>query len=883
MKKTSPPKKITDFLEWICPEYLFEGIVGDLEEQFYNDLEMVGEKKAKRRYWWGALRFMRPEIILRNKFKLKIINNMMFSNYLKIAGRNMAKRKLFSFINAFGLSIGIAFCILIVLFIKDERSFDQFHVNKDRIYRMEDKSFNLWEPDSEEKYRHSAYLQAGLGPAMKSDFAQVEYMTRFNSGATGIVKYGDKVFTEQLTFIDLDFFKMFSFELLRGNPDEVLNDKYNVVITPAIAEKYFGEEDPIGKVLILDYYGENEFKVTGIIEAPPANSSLQFDILLAQQMRPYYDRNMEQWSNFGTPTFVQLYPDADLQSLDENLEKLVETHMSENLKRWVDRYDAPEDEILFQFQYKSLNDIHLDTQVSWSGSSDPQYSLILGGIALLILIIACINYVSLALTTSAARKTEVGVRKAIGAQRNQLIGQFTIESIMLAFISMLIGLGLMVLFLPAFNEFTNKEIQLNGMLILQLVALSLGLSLFIGLIAGSYPAFFLSGFKPSQVLKGGFTTKLKAGFTKPLVVLQFAMSAFLIISSAIMYQQMEYVTTKDLGYDQNQIIVVPTQAGWSSESNKVVERMRTRLQMEPEFESVAGTSTSFNQGWSKNGFNIDGEHKSAYVYTVDPGYVETLNIKLKEGRNFNPEILSDSSALIVNEALVADMGWENPLEEHLNWQDDSTSLGFKIIGVAENYHFRSLEAEIEPMFLTMKNGYLTNMLIKTKPGQVTASLDKLKSIWNELMPDKPFDYTFMDEDVAKQYASHQRWMKIMGLATLFAILISCLGLFGLAGINAVNRTKEIGIRKVFGAGLQNIFILLNKQYIYLALIAFVLATPLSWYIMQKWLADFQYSIDLSWPIFAISIVAGLVIALGTVTYHAFKAAQINPASTLKYE
>lgn len=883
MKKISPPKKITDLLEWICPEYLFEGIVGDLEEQFYNDLEEVGERKARRRYWWGALRFMRPEIILRNKFKLKIINNMMFSNYLKIAGRNMAKRKLFSFINAFGLSIGIAFCILIVLFIRDEQSFDQFHTNKDLIYRIEEKAYNIWEPEADEKYNYSAYIQTGVAPAVKEGISQVAYATRFNSGGNGIITYGDKVFTEQMAFVDPDFFKMFSFKMLSGNPENQLVDKYTVVLTPEVAKKYFGDEDPLDKVLKIDHWGENDYTVTGIIENPPANSSLQFGMLLSQEIRPFYERNLENWGNFNTPTFVQLVANADMAAFHESLQTLVDKHMKENLQRWVERYDAPEDETLFEYQYKSLNDIHLDTQVSWSGASDPQYSYILGGIALLILIIACINYVSLALTTSAARKTEVGVRKAIGAQRNQLVGQFAVESVVLAFISMLIGLMLMVLFLPAFNEFTNKQIELSGLLIFQLIGLSFGLSLFVGLLAGCYPAFFLSGFKPSQVLKGGFTTKLKAGFTKPLVVLQFAMSAFLIISSVIMYQQMEYVTTKDLGYDQHQIIVVPTQAGWNAESNKVVERMRNRLKLEPEFESVAGTSISFNQGWSKNGYTIDGEHKSAYVYTVDPNYVQALNIRLKEGRNFNPEILSDSNALIVNEALVADMGWENPLEEHLNWREDSASLGFKIIGVAENYHFRSLEAEIEPMFLTLKNGYLTNILIKTKPGEVTASLDKLKTVWNELMPDKPFDYSFLDEDVAKQYASHQRWMKIMGLATLFAILISCLGLFGLAGINAVNRTKEIGIRKVFGAGLQNIFILLNKQYIYLALIAFVLATPLSWYIMQKWLADFQYSIDLSWQIFAVSIVAGLVIALGTVTYHAFKASQINPASTLKYE
>ena len=884
--QAQPPKWAIDFLEWFCPDRLFECVLGDLLEQFDTHVEQYGEKKARRMFVWQVIRFCRPGIILRNKFKLKIINTIMLANYLKVATRNIRKRKLYSFINAFGLSIGITFCILIYLFIQDEKSFDQFHSNKERIYRLEEKSYDAWGEDKENPYRRTAYLQTGLREVLKDELPEVEMATRYNSGASGIVRYGDKIFTEKLTYVDDDFFKMFSFPLIRGNADKLFQHKQEVVLTPAIAEKYFGQEDPIGKTIEIDVNGSNNYTVTGIIKQAPANSSLSFEILIPQQNRPYYDKNLGQWGNYSTPTFVQLVKNADLQQFSANLDKIIDKYMSENLKLRRDRGNIPEDITLLEIQYTNLADIHLNKEVSWEKVSDPQYSLILGGIAILILLIACINYISLALTTSTARRTEVGIRKAVGAQKGQLVYQFGFESLALAMISMVIGIGLVVLFLPAFNEFTNKNITLVVASLLELGAVTLGLTLVVGLIAGSYPALFLSSFKPTQVLKGGFTSRLKAGFTKPLVVLQFALSAFLIISSVIMYRQMHYVTTKDLGYNQDQMLAIPTQTGWNEEANKMVSRFRSSLEQDPAVLSVAGTSSSFNQGWSKYGYRIDGETKFAFVYAVDPYYIPALEITLVEGRNFDENIASDSNAVVINEALARDMGWEHPLEEHLNWREDSVGPGAKVIGVVKDYHFLSLEREIEPMFLTMDKedaGYLTTMMVKVAGEDMPGTIEKMRSAWKELAPDKPFDYTFVDEDVARQYASYQRWMSIMSLSTGFAILISCLGLFGLAGINAVNRTKEIGIRKVMGAELMNIFVLLNKQYIWLALIAFTLAAPLSYYVMDKWLSDFKFAISMSWELFALSMGSGLIVALLTVSYHAIRTAMVNPAETLKYE
>lgn len=812
----------------------------------------------------------------------------MIGNYFKVAARNMQKRKVYSFINAFGLSIGIAFCILIFLYIEDERGFDQFHANKDHIYRIEEKSFDTWEHDSANPYRFSAWIQTALQPVLKEECPEVLFATRYNPDSRAIFRYGEKVFTEELTYVDADFFKMFSIPWVKGSPEKIFMNPSDVVITRAIATKYFGDENPLGKTIELHEEESRQFTVVGVVDPLPANSSLHYSVLVPQENRPYYKRNVENWGNFNTPTMVQLQPNADVATFKKNLDRVIEKYMGDKLKKWRAQATVhiPEDARLLEFIPTPMPAWHLKKEIGWEKVSDPQYSWILGGIALLIILIASINYVSLSLTTSASRKTEVGIRKVVGAQRSQLVYQFGFESIILALLSLIVGLGLVFLFLPSFNQFTGKAIELNYSNLPMVIGASVLLALVVGLLAGSYPSLFLSRFRPSQVLKGGFTTRLKAGFTRPLVVLQFAMSAFLIISSVIMYRQMQYVTTKDLGYEGDQVLVIPTQTGWNKDANQTIEQFRARAMQESGIVAVTGTSSSFNQGYSRYGYKVKEEQKSAYVYAVDPHYLPSLGIELVAGRNFDPGRASDSAGIIVNEALVRDMKWTEPLNEHLNWREDSVGLGSPIIGVVKDYHFLSLERNIEPMFLSMDKeniGYLTTMLVKVSANDVAGGLEKVKAIWKELYPDRPFDYTFMDEDVAKQYESFQRWMSIMSLSTGFAILISCLGLFGLAGINAVNRTKEIGIRKVMGANVTHIFLLLNRQFIWLSVVAFALAIPFSCYVMNKWLADFQFRIDMTWELFAASMLAGLAVALVTVTYHSIKASAQNPAETLKYE
>ncbi|MEQ8926699.1 MAG: ABC transporter permease [Fulvivirga sp.] len=882
-----PPKYMQSLLERLCPEYLWEGIAGDLEEQFYYDIEELGYKKARQNYFWNAVKFIRPGILMRNKFKLRINNTIMISNYFKIAGRHMARRKLFTFINAFGLSIGLAFALLIYLYIQDEHSFDEFHVNKDRIYRVEEYAYRAWDPDPENPYIQSPWLQTPFAPTVKEELAEVEFAARFDTGEEYVVKSGKKIFTEPITFTDPDFFKMFSFSVISGNKNEFLKEKHHAIITEAMAKKYFNDVDPLGATLQIDIDGEKEFEVIGVMQNPPANSSLYFDILVNQTHRFNYERSLANWSSFNTPTFVQLRKGADYAQFFDNLQGIRDKYMSERLARSKERYSIPDDVIQFEYHTTRLDNVHLNNAMYWHKVSDPQYSYILGVLALLIIIIAAINYISLALTTSTLRSTEVGVRKSIGASKNQLISQFAVESVVLVFISLILGVILMYLFLPTFNDFTGKEIKLNYLNLLEIVGFAIVISLSIGLMAGAYPAFFLSSFSPTKVLKGGSSTKVRAGVARPLVLLQFTLSTTLLISAFVMYQQMKYITTKDLGFNKDQVLVVPIQLGWTEEANLAVERVRNNLQNEPNIVSVSGTTSSFNRGWSRYGYEIDGENKKAYVWAVDPSYMDAMGIELLEGRNFSPSIPSDTTALIVNEALVKDMGWENPLEEYLNWREDTASLGYKVIGVVKDYHFRSLESEIEPMFLSMdKNevGYYTTLLIKLKAGSLPTALERVEKAFNESIADKPFEYTFLDDDIQAQYASFERWMNIMGFSTLFALLISGLGLFGLAGINAINRTKEIGIRKVFGAPVSAIFILINKQFVFMALIAFIIAAPLASFLMNNWwLEDFKFKIEMGWSVYVLSFLIGLTVALLTVTYHGIRAARLNPSNTLRYE
>ena len=886
MEQSNSPKApewVQRFVEWFCPDELVESILGDLLEEFDHYAQRMSARKARRRFFWKSLLFFRPYILMRNKIAMKN-PTLLLSNYTKIAWRNILKRKMYAFLNAFGLSIGIAISILIYLFIIDEYRFDRFHTKSEQIFRLNERSYDsdlAQNPEAESPYRESAYLPLGIGSVIKDEIPAVRHATRFVPIENVSVGYGTNIFKENGAFVDADFFQMFDFQFIKGSANQLFLSPLEIVLTSETAKKYFGEEDPIGKTLKIE--GSYDFTVMGIIENPPAYSSLNFSMLAPIQAHPKYQESLESWGNFSFPTFVELNSEASLSGFKNNLNTLVNKYLGDRMERWRERYKIPKNDTVFEITFTSLQDIHHNYKIEWYKATNPQTIFILGGVALLILVIACINYVSLATMLSAQRNREVGVRKVLGASKKGLIGQFWVEAMMTTAIAAVFGLGLAYFFTDRFNDFTGKNLSLFDVNPLYIFLFIVILIFIIGTFSGLYPAIIASRFNPIRTLRIGLAASVSSAFSKPLVVLQFSLSAFLIISAIVMVQQMNYITHKELGFDQSQIVVLKWYEQSNIEGNSIIERIRQATASSRHISSVTGAGDSFARSRSRYGYRYQGEQHHSHVFVVDPYYLPTLSIKLKEGRNFR-NTPADAQSVIVNEALLRDIQMTDPIGKRLTWTNDS--LGYEIIGVVEDYYFLSLEEEVQPMLLTINQAEtvpLSYALVKVDGQHIPEAIADLKSVWRTLAPDKPFDYSFLDEDIAVQYESYQRWMRMMLLSAGIAILIACLGLFGLAGITTLNKTKEIGIRKIFGANAAVIFIMLNKRYLILASIAYLLAIPFSIYVIQKWLSNFHYAIDINWWwLVAILILLNLIATIA-VGYHSINAARMNPVKSLKYE
>ena len=818
----------------------------------------------------------------------------MVKNYIKIALRNLRKQKLYSLINIFGLTLGITCCIVIYLFIEDEYSYDRFHENAENIYRVEQLRYDKLKSEIEpapfydaklpEGMSKSPWLPLPLGPAIADLLPEIEHYIRLDE-SNFIIRNGERSFEQDILLVDPAFFEVFTFPLIKGSAQSVLSDPGNVVLTPETARKFFGSEDPMGKTLIATIHNEEKlFTVTGVAETPPSNSSIPFTMVAHIENKPFYEFNIERWTSFNTPLFVELIPGADIKEFEAKLNDFAEERYAESWQGRRDRLGLPGDATVAEFIISPITGIHLDASAEWINVSNPLYSYILGAIAILILIIACINYIALALARSSGRAKEVGIRKASGAQRTQIALQFWGETQLLTFLAMVAGVCLAELVLPLFNDLAGKTLSINYLDDAAFLGVLLGITFITGLIAGSYPALVLSRFQPVKVLKGLNTFQFKPRLTKALLVVQYGLSIFLIISSITMFKQLDYVSSKELGYNEEQVIFVPTHTGWNEEGTKLMERYRDVLKAIPGVNNVSGMAPALTTGSNVYAFGVDGEEKRSFIYYADEQLVNTLGIELLSGRNFSEDRPSDvTGSIIVNESLVESMGWENPIGQLLPWKgEDNPST---VIGVVKDFHFLSLESEIEPMLFHMdpEQGGVAEIAVKIEQGMIAQTLPEMEAAWAEVAPYTPFNYWFLDDAVERQYEQYRQWLDIMGISTLMAILIACLGLFGLAGLTAVNKTKEIGIRKVLGAGINQIILLLNKDIVKLILISLVFAAPVSWYIMEQWLSDFAYRIDIGVGVMVLSAVSALVIALLTVSYHSIKAATVNPVESLRSE
>ena len=807
----------------------------------------------------------------------------MFKNYLKIAFRTLLRNKLFTFINTFGLSLGVGCCLLILLFVKNELSFDRFHENSDRLFRLYESGMKV-----NGEIENSAFLPLPIAPSLKNDIPEIENYTRLLT-AGGTMTYGDKVFSEAFLFVDPEFLQMFSFKIRSGATTQALTNQ-GIVITPPVATKYFGNDDPVGKTLTISQsHLTTDFIVSAVTEEVPVNSSIEFAILMPISRHSRYASQGQSWRHYNGSSYVLLKDGADRMATQQKLSLAAEKYFGERIKRMREQGNLSESQDAYQLRLQPVTAIHLDTKIQHSPEpvSHPVYSYILSGIALLVLGIACINFVTLSISRASSRTREIGVRKVLGAKRLQLLRQFWGEALLLSLLAMVFGVVLAEFLLPMLQELARTTFATTSFTDSSLVLFFPVLLLLVSLIAGGYPAAYLSKFQPVAALSGKLKLHHKNLFTRILVAFQFGLSIFLIVCSLFMANQLRYMLNKNLGYDAEHVVVVPTFARDGKLADERVDRLQEELARRPEIVIAARTSASFTRGWDRNGFKHNGVLRRAFVYRVDENYLNLMAMELKEGRNFTPGMTSDIvGSVIVNEALVKEFGLQEPVvgKRLGGWNEKNVPGGPVIIGVVKDYNFLSLKNQIGPAFLTMDpNWFASEVLIRIRGENIPGTLQLLEATWKKIAPEAPFAYSFLDENVARQYDEEKRWGSIITFSSLLAILLACLGLLGLVANTVSNRAKEVSIRKVLGASVANLVETLTSTFLKLILVANIIAWPLAWYAMNPWLQNFAYRIDISLWVFALAGGIAFLIAFLTVGVQALRAAVANPVEALRYE
>ena len=799
----------------------------------------------------------------------------MVKNYLMIAWRNLVKNKIFSLINIAGLSIGLACAMLILLYVKDEVSFDRFHKNVNNIYRIVSKSKHA---GVEYKDCNTGFLQ---GPGFAKNVPGIETFVRIESGAEDI-KSGTEIQSQELLRVDPVFFTVFTFPLLNGNAATCLSEPNSIVMSEDFAKKQFGTSDAVGKIVMLkDNNQFVPFKVTAVAKRCPQNSSIKFDVLLPFKESEADAQNKDNWFNFSLNTFLVLNPKANLQTIENQMQNFYVQDASETFKAMIKKYDIGADTGMGTYFLQSFTNMHMNTELppqnGLVNASNPMYSYILSGIALFILLIACINFVNLTVARSLKRSKEIGIRKVIGGDRQQLIIQFLGESFLLCLVAFSVSLLIVQLILPVFNELANKALSFSYLFDVKLIAGYLALLLLTALLAGFYPALVLSGYKPVETLYGRINLSGKNYLQKSLVVLQFALASFLIIATFTIYRQFNFLTKTDLGYDDSNIVAVNKQQLKHSEA----AYFKAELVKNPNIVDVAARNGGY---WGTNAKLFNDSTISFDYETIDESYIPALKIPVIAGRNFSRAYPSDSTnSILVNESFVKKAGWKNPIGETVNFFYYNNEI-YNVIGVVKDYHYQDLNQKIGPQLFTMKNGNLFGTFnIKIKPGTATESLKFIQKTFKHDFPLSPYSYIFKDDQRIKDYESEAKWKQIILFGAVLTIFISCIGLFGLSVLSAERRTKEIGIRKVLGASVKSVVTTLSRDFLILVLIALITAIPLAWMAANKWLQNYPYRISLDWWLFVLASFLVILVALTTVISQAIRVAVANPVKSLRTE
>jgi putative ABC transport system permease protein len=785
---------------------------------------------------------------------------------LKIAVRHILKERTYSFINIFGLTIGITSSVFIMLYVSDELSYDKFHENAENIYRVVS---NIEEPDNSFTW---AVAQIPFAPELHAKNPEVENYTRANGqGRVKLIYENKQFYEEDILMVDSTFFDVFTYKSITGDIETALEGPQNIVLTKSLATKYFGNEQAIGKQFTDDQ--DRNFTVTSVIEDVPANSHLQFDALIGWDVS---ERRATSWGNFGVFTYIQLPEDYNIEELNPKLDSLLVTHVNpifENIG------------ITIKYELQKITDIHLHSKIQDEAESngDITYVYIFSAVALFMLIIAAINYMNLATARSSKRSREVGIRKVMGSLRGQLMRQFLTESIVLSLISLGISILAIFLLLPIFNDLAGKNIGFFVLFELRNFILLLFTVILIGFIAGSYPAFYLSGFKPVDVLKGKGSSSIgQSSLRKSLVVFQFGISVFMLISTMVVYAQLQFLREKDLGFNKDRIALITYTNRVQREKFSV---LKNELEHIPEIEMVSATSSVPGESISKAIMEVEQNDGSSVergvdFFLADYDFIPTMNMEIVAGRNFSRGIISDTlGATIANEAMVARMGWEDPLGKKLTLGNNNLT----IVVILKDYHQNSLYDEIEPLVVVLSEDR-RNVLIRAN-GDLQEVMDKAETAWDKVYPNAGFEYSFLDQDFDSQYDADKRRGEIFTIFSGLTLIIACLGLLGLISFTTEQRTKEVGIRKVNGASVSAIIRLISKEFIILISIATIVAIPVSYYFMDSWLQSFAYKIVLTQQIevFILGAVFAFIITIFTVAYHTSRAATANPVNALREE
>ena len=808
---------------------------------------------------------------------------LMIKNYIKTTVRNLFKHKVYTFINILGLAIGMSACLLILLFVRHELSYDGYHQNSDRIYRIAmaarwgGRDFDV------------AVVPAVAAKTMVADYPEVEDAVRFRQRGDYIIQYKDQSFREEkIVFTDTTFFKLFSIPLLQGDAESALTEPYSIVLSRKTAQKYFRDEDPLGKSLKLD--NRYDYKVTGVFEEIPENTHFHFDVLLS--MESIEESRDPSWGSQNFQTYILLQQNADPSALEakfpEMLEKYLWPEFAQIMGTTVDEIHKSTD-MQAEFYLQPLKSIHLhsDLLAELEPNSDIRYAYIFSAIALFILIIASINFMNLSTARAAGRAKEVGLRKVLGSQRWQLITQYLIESSFLSFISIIFAVGLVVAALPAFNRLSGKSLEISALFLQGTPFYLILLAVLTGFLAGSYPSLFISAFRPIQVLRGKINIGVKSGMMRSaLVVFQFTASIILIIGTIVVFKQLRYIQDKNLGFDKEQVLILNNAYLLEKQAETFKEKMKTSPQILNA--SISGylpvPSQRSNNAVFPEGKRDDKHSTSFQTWVVDHDYLETMGMELVEGRFFSQEFSTDDQAAVINQSVAKQFSWPDPVGRRLGRfinQKGDIKL-YTVIGVVKDFHFESMRENIGPlvMFLGESRG---NISFRLKTQDVSSAIGLLEQQWNQFSPDQPFEYSFLDERFEQMYQSEQKIGRIFTVFASLAIFIGCLGLFGLAAFTAEQKTKEIGIRKVLGATSSRIIRLLLKEFVILVAIANLIAWPIAYLVMNRWLTDFAYRISPHILIFIFAGILTLVVSLLTVSLQAVKAALADPIRSLRYE